>query len=59
MESKLEELINQNKRTKRRSERIYCCGIDGGSKEYQVISYYDNGENLIKEKIECSMMINK
>lgn len=31
---------------------IYSCGLDEGDKDYQVISYYKNGE-LIKENIEC------
>lgn len=31
--------------------KIYSCGIDEGDKDYQVISYYDNGE-LIKQIIK-------
>ena len=35
------------------SERkMYSCGVDGGNKDYQVISYYDNNEKLLKEDIE-------
>ena len=33
--------------------KIICCGIDGENKDYQVISYYDKNENLVKEDIEC------
>lgn len=33
--------------------KIFCCGIDEGNKEYQVISYYDKNGNLVKEDIKC------
>lgn len=32
---------------------MYCCGIDGGDKDYQVTSYKNNNGEVIKEKIEC------
>lgn len=35
------------------SERkMYSCGVDGGNKDYQVISYYNNNGKLVKETIE-------
>ena len=42
--------INKNIECER---NIYSCGIDGGVKDYQVTSYYNNNKELIKEKIEC------
>lgn len=32
---------------------IYSCGVDKGDKDYQVISYYDDSGNLIRQEIEC------
>lgn len=35
------------------SERkMYSCGVDGGDKDYQVTSYYNNNGELVKETIE-------
>lgn len=34
-------------------KNMYCCGIDGGDKDYQVTSYKNNNGEIIKEKIEC------
>ena len=35
------------------SERkMYSCGVDGGNKDYQVTSYYNNYGELVKETIE-------
>ena len=50
MKYKYKENINQDIECER---NIYSCGVDGGNKDYQVISYYDNSGNLIKENIEC------
>lgn len=33
--------------------KIFCCGIDGGNKDYQVTRYFDKNENLVKEEIIC------
>lgn len=32
--------------------KMYSCGVDGGNKDYQVISYYNNNGELVKETIE-------
>lgn len=50
MKYKYKEAINQDIECQR---NIYGCGIDGGNKDYQVTSYYDNRGDLIKENIEC------
>lgn len=35
------------------SERkMYSCGVDGGDKDYQVTTYYNNNGELVKETIE-------
>lgn len=49
MKYKYKSNINQDIKCER---NIYNCGIDGGDKDYQVISYYDKNGNLIEEKIE-------
>ena len=49
MEYKYKSNINQDIKCER---NIYNCGIDGGDKDYQVTSYYDNNGSLIEEKIE-------
>lgn len=51
MKYKYKENINQDIECER---NIYSCGVDGGDKNYQAISYYDNSGNLIKENIECN-----
>ena len=49
MKYKYKKTINQDIECER---NIYSCGIDGGDKDYQVTSYYDNNGNLIKEEIK-------
>lgn len=50
MKYKYKEAINQDIECER---NIYGCGINGGDKDYQATSYYDNRGDLIKENIEC------
>lgn len=50
MKYKYKDDINKNIESER---NIYSCGVDGGVKDYQTTSYYNNNGELIEEKTEC------
>ena len=48
----LKDKNNMNQEIECKS-KIFCCGIDGVNKDYQVISYCDKNKNLVKEETIC------